>query len=179
MPAQAKTSDAEIVRAAKELIAQDGAAALSMQAVADVVGLRAPSLYKRFPDRAALLLAVERQVLDELSRALARGFDEPHPLEAAAHAYRRFARRHRHLYELLFSGATRDDAEATELRRRVAAPMIDHFARSLPAKEALAAARVLTAFLHGFVSMENAREFRLGPDVDAAFARGVRTLVRG
>jgi hypothetical protein len=45
--------------------------------------------------------------------------------------------------------------------------------------QAFAAARVLTPFLHGFVSMELAGAFRLGPDLDRAFTRGVGTILAG
>ena len=43
--------------------------------------------------------------------------------------------------------------------------------------EALEAARTLVAWAYGFVSMELADTFRLGGDVDAAFAYGVERLV--
>jgi hypothetical protein len=36
---------------------------------------------------------------------------------------------------------------------------------------------MLTAFLHGFVSMENAGAFKLGGNVGQAFAFGLETLV--
>ncbi len=173
MPAPAKTSDEKIVTAARELVARLGAEALSMQAVADRVGLRAPSLYKRFPDRAALLEAVERRVLADLERTIRRAA-RPGKIAPVARAYRQFAKRHRRLYELLFSGATRDSPDAVAARGRAAQPAVDLMAQLVGESRALAATRVLTAFLHGFVSMENAGEFRLGPGVDQSFSLGLR-----
>jgi hypothetical protein len=44
---------------------------------------------------------------------------------------------------------------------------------------ALEAARLVTAFAHGFVSMEITGAFRLGGDVDEAYRYGVGVLVDG
>jgi hypothetical protein len=38
---------------------------------------------------------------------------------------------------------------------------------------------VLVPFLHGFISMELANAFRLGGGLDAAFEKGVSTILRG
>jgi hypothetical protein len=45
--------------------------------------------------------------------------------------------------------------------------------------DALRAARVLTPFLHGFVSMELSGAFRLGDGLDEAFEYGVSTILEG
>ena len=174
MPAPAKTSDEQVVTVARALVARSGAGALSMQAVAAALGLRAPSLYKRFPDRAALLSAVEERVLGELEQTVRRA--APDGVRALAHAYRNFGKRHRHLYELLFSGATRDDPAALAARLRAVQPALDLMTSLVGKKRALAATRVLTACVHGFVSMESAGEFRLGPGVEQAFELGLRML---
>ena len=46
-------------------------------------------------------------------------------------------------------------------------------------ERALEAARLLTAFVHGFVSMEIAGAFRLGGDVDRAFRYSLDAIIAG
>lgn len=49
--------------------------------------------------------------------------------------------------------------------------------RLVGSERALEAARLVTAFAHGFVSMEITGAFRLGGDVDEAYRYGVGVLV--
>lgn len=171
MPTPAKTSPAGIVDAAYALVAADGPDGLTMHAVADRVGVRPPSLYKHFRDRAALLHAVEAEVLLRLQACLAAaagGLDDEAALRAMATAYRRFALAAPRPYALILSTA---DAANDALRAEVARPLLDILARRLgDADTALARARGVTAFLHGFVGMEAAGAFRLGGDINRAFA---------
>ena len=44
---------------------------------------------------------------------------------------------------------------------------------------ALSAARLFTAFLHGFATMENGGEFKMGGSVDAAFGFGLEAILGG
>jgi hypothetical protein len=64
-----------------------------------------------------------------------------------------------------------------ELNADAAAPLIEVTERLVGAERALEAARLVTAFAHGFVSMEITGAFRLGGDVDRAFRYGVGVLV--
>ncbi len=57
-PARARTSSEEIIAAGRALLESGGLEAVTMQAVAQRVGVRAPSLYKRVPGRAALIAAI-------------------------------------------------------------------------------------------------------------------------
>ncbi len=180
MPAVAKVSDDGIVAAARRLVERHGAAALSMQGVADEVGVRAPSLYKRFADRAALLAAVQRAIFADLGRRLEAAATRPDPqlaLVAMAHAYRGFARARPHAYALMFSSELPHDGVGDDVRRLAAQPVLTALSAWIGPEQALATARVFTAFVHGFVSMELSGAFRLGGNVDEAFARGLQMLL--
>jgi AcrR family transcriptional regulator len=180
VPAVAKTTDLDIVRAARAIVEREGAGGLSMQAVANEVGVRAPSLYKRFADRAALLAAVELETLATLGRMLERAASTGTPasdIDAMARAYRRFAKRHPRLYEMLFGAKAPKGEAADRARAEAARPLIERVAQLVGEQRALASARVLTAFVHGFVSMENAGAFRLGEGVDEAFELGMSMLI--
>jgi AcrR family transcriptional regulator len=178
--APAKTSERDIVEAARRIVHRQGVDALSMQAVADEVGVRAPSLYKRFANRDALLDVVAKQCLEDLRARIiraARNLEAGAALAAMAKAYREFAKRTPELYKLLYT----QRGEAEELVRARAdavAPLLELLARLVEKPDdRLPAARMLTAFLHGFVSMEIEGAFKLGGDVTTAFDYGLEKLV--
>jgi AcrR family transcriptional regulator len=179
-PALAKTSDQEVVAAARAIVEQTGAAALSMQAVAQAVGVRPPSLYKRFADRDRLLDEVARGAMDELATKLQSARDRAPAgaeLVAMARAYRSFAKRAPRLYALIFS--VRDgSAELHDARAQSVAPLFEVLRATLAEADVLPAARMLTAFLHGFVAMETSGAFQLGGDVQKAFDFSLERLVR-
>jgi AcrR family transcriptional regulator len=90
------------VGAARTLAERDGLEALTLRRLAGELGIQAPSLYKHFPDKAALLAAIAAEVGTELARLLAvwsqeRGGD----LARLARGYRRFTQEHHHLLSLL------------------------------------------------------------------------------
>ncbi len=55
--------------------------------------------------------------------------------------------------------------------------MLRTTARLVGPDQALPAARTAVAWAHGFVSMELSDAFRLGGDVDEAFAYGIERIV--
>jgi AcrR family transcriptional regulator len=96
MPTPDRTSLAEIVETGRELLEQGGLDGLTMQAVADRVGVRAPSLYKRVRNRRELVAliadATVRELGDRLDAAAAGEPDARRALAALARAARSFAR---------------------------------------------------------------------------------------
>lgn len=84
MPAPERTTTAAIVAAGRAIVEAHGVDALTMQAVADRVGVRAPSLYKRVSGRDALLAAVVAAALDDLVEAIVAASDTAAPRRTSA-----------------------------------------------------------------------------------------------
>src|SRR2546423_1092003 len=92
----------EIVAVARELLEREGAEALSMRRLADGLGIRAPSLYKHVPHKAALEARIIADGFAEAAdafEAATEGAEDP--LSALVEAYREFALAHPHVYRLM------------------------------------------------------------------------------
>lgn len=181
MPTPERTSIDAIIGAGRAILEESGPAGLTMQAVAVRVGVRAPSLYKRVTDRDALVAAVAESVVTDLAaeleqveqRSVAR--DTPTELlSALATAYRAFAHANREGFALMFTAS----APLAALDR-AAGPVLRSTAALVGDEDALDAARLVTAWMTGFLQMELAGAFRLGGDVDRAFDYGLSRLLRG
>jgi AcrR family transcriptional regulator len=78
----------EVVAAARGLLEDEGADALTMRRVAERVGIRAPSPYKHCPDKAALEAGIIAAGLEEAAavfEAAVDGAGDPLPALAAAY----------------------------------------------------------------------------------------------
>jgi AcrR family transcriptional regulator len=60
----------QIVQVARQLLEQEGGQALAMRRLADRLGIRAPSLYKHLPDKAALEAAIIATGLEDIAAAV-------------------------------------------------------------------------------------------------------------
>ncbi|HEX6128572.1 MAG TPA: WHG domain-containing protein [Candidatus Limnocylindria bacterium] len=179
MPTPARTSIEGIVAAGRRALAKDGLESLTMQRVAQEVGVRAPSLYKHVRNRAELVRLVIEDVLRDLAVTLegaATTGDPPHDLRALARAFRRFAHQNPNAYGLLFSRVPQEFAPDSRLLETASAPMMRTATALAGPQRALPAARTITAWATGFVRMELAGGFQLGGDVDEAFEYGIDRL---
>lgn len=175
--AKARTSDDAIVAAASAIVREGGPEALSLRNVAEAVGIKAPSLYKRFEDRDALLAAVAAQARTVLRDALASaaaagpqgGFER---LGRMARAWRAFARAEPGLYRVLTTSATPGAPDA-------AGPLRESLDMLVGPTAAPLALRALVAFLHGFAELEAKPAFRLGEGLDSSFSLGLSALFDG
>ena len=181
MPTPAKTSHSELVDIARVFVEASGPEALTMGAVAERAGIKAPSLYKHFADRAAILKAVEIEVLYELEAFLRRQTQGRTPgarLIAMASAYRRFGLAAPNRYKAIYSGNAFNDPETAAACRFSAQPLFEELlAAGIAEARMLPLSRTLVAFLHGFVLMEIGNAFQLGGDIEAAFSSGLETIL--
>jgi AcrR family transcriptional regulator len=170
VPTPEKTSLSAIVAAGRDILEAGGQQGLTMRSVAERVGVRAPSLYKHVRDRAALQTAVAEATIDDL---IARLEATDGSLEELVHGYRRFARDRPEGFRLMMSMLAPPEALA-----RAAGPVLRVSRQLAGEKDALEAARLITAWATGFIGMELSGAFRLGGDVDRAFAYGLAHLRR-
>lgn len=157
----------QIVAAARELLEQEGAAALTMRRLADRLGIRAPSLYKHLPDKAALEAAIIATGFEDAAAAFEAALDgAAEPLASLAAAYRAFALAHPHLYRLMTDQPLPRDRLPPGVEARAAAPL-------LQAAGSQDLARAVWAFAHGMVQLELARRFPPGADLEGAWQEGI------
>ena len=182
MPTPAKTSPAQLATIARTLVEASGPDALTMGAVAQSAGIKPPSLYKHFADRAALLKVVEINVLHELEAYLRHetvGADRKSRLKAMARAYRRFGTDAPNRYKVIYSGNAFIDPEIREACLFSALPLFEELrAAGIAEERILPLSRTIVPFLHGFVLMEIGSAFNLGGDIDEAFEASLETILR-
>ena len=180
MPYPTKLTAETIFEAALRLFEQGGPDALSMRPLAAALGVRPSSLYRYFPERDALLGALETHATHELHQALnhaAEGLGPADAFFAAAHSYLGYARAHPHLYSLLVR--LRDPYVAEP------GPAKDLWNEVLRIVGAItgnpddtAAAVAFWAYLHGFALLERSGQFgESGPQ--GGFERGLTALLSG
>lgn len=173
----------QILAAARELLDAEGPEALSMRRIAEGVGIRASSLYKHFPDKAAVEAELQAQgmaqLAEELEAAEAGRGAEP-PLPALARAYRRHALANPHLYRITHTLPLARTSLPEGLEERAAMPLVR------AAHGDVDIARSAWAFAHGMVVLELDGRFPPDADLDAAwrtgceaFARAIQDTTRG
>ena len=179
MPTPARTSLEEIVRASRSIVEAGGFDSLTMQRVASAVGVKAPSLYKHVRNRDALVRFVVEGVAHELTETLdaaAKTGDPLADLRSLAHALRAYARANPAAYGLLFAHLPAEARPDQDDLARTSAAVLRTTTTLAGPDLALEAARMVVAWAHGFISMELAGAFRLGGDLDRAYAFGIERL---
>jgi AcrR family transcriptional regulator len=178
MPAHAQTSTAAVVAAGRRLLEEHGPGALTMRQVADAVGVRPPSLYKRVRSRSDLFRLILEDAADELTtvtEAAAGSGDPAAGLRAMAAAYREFARANPVTYTLMYAPQAMPGATARSVRS--SAPLLRVVTALAGPEQALPAARTLVAWANGFIMMELAGAFRLGGDLEQAWDFGLERVL--
>jgi AcrR family transcriptional regulator len=163
----------EILEAARGLLEEQGAAALTMRRLGERLGIKAPSLYKHVAGKQELeaaLIALGLEEVGSVLAAAARGATEP--LAALGAAYRSFALARPHLYRLMTERPLPRERLPEGLEDRAAAPLLE-------AAGSRDRARAIWAFAHGLVHLELAGRFPPGADIDAAWREGIAAFRPG
>jgi AcrR family transcriptional regulator len=183
MPYPTQVTSERIVQAAGDIIEREGVENLSLAQLAGVLGVKAPSLYRYFPSKAALLHAINIDTLAALTDTQGSINDSPEDallsLTRIASAYRRYAHAHPHRYMLLFTIPTPDDSETREKLVQLALPLQRLISLLTGEDRSLNAIRGLWALIHGYIVLELNGAFQRGGSLDAGFEDAVKTYLAG
>jgi len=176
---------AAVVEAAAAILNAEGVGALTLNRLAQQLGVKTPSLYNHIDGLPGLrreLAIMNARALGERFTQAAIGQSGPAALIAVARAYRAYIKESPGVYlaSLRSSGAQQPiDAElsaAEESSLRAAVAVIASF--GLTGRDALHAVRGLRSLVHGFATLEIAGGFGLPLDLDESFDRLLGMFVR-
>lgn len=173
MPTPDRTSLDAIVLAARDLLEEEGLAGLTMHAVAQRVGVRAPSLYKRVRSRDELIRFAAEATLTDLAERLDSA---PNAVELA-NRFRAFGHEHPAAFQLIMTPGAGIPVARLEFGAAASAAILRLAGSLAGPDDALEAARTLTAWAAGFVSMELNGGFNLGGNVERAWNFGVTRIL--
>ena len=181
MPAPTRTTNEEILAVAVRLVEEGGPDALTMKAVAARVGVQPPSLYKRVQGREHLLGMVAERAASDVAAVLdgaqqAAGEDPLDGVIAMASSLREFAHGHPRLFGLLFAALPDAARPSRDVLARASAAVLTAGGRLAGPERALDAARTITAWAYGFLTMELAGAFQLGGEPGEAFEFGAHAI---
>ena len=167
---------AEIAAAAREILEERGREGLTMRAIGEALGIKAPSLYKHVADKEEIEALLAADALLEIGVALraalagraAKGSKE-RQLVAIARAYRATAHASPHLYRLATEGELPRDQLPNGLEAWSAMPLVE-------AAGGEHQARAVWAFAHGMTILELDNRFPPGAALEKAWSAGISGL---
>ncbi len=174
-----------IVETAATILNEEGVEALTLNRLAQELGVKTPSLYNHIAGLPGLyreLAILNARILGERFTQAAIGRAGPTALIAVAQAYRAYIKEAPGVYlaSLRSSGTQQPvDAElsaAEAVSLRVAVAVVASF--GLTSHDALHAVRGLRSLVHGFATLEIAGGFGLPLDLDESFDRLLQMFVR-
>ncbi|WP_433679816.1 TetR/AcrR family transcriptional regulator [Nocardia sp. CA-119907] len=179
----------EIIDATKDLLARTGQVdAVSIRAIAKIVGVTPPSIYRHFADKDQLIDAVVAQVFEDLDAVMSAASDpNESPMERLRQqglAYVRFAREHPEHYRL----ATTPGETAGAVDQVLTSSAFAHFAATvtecmnlgmIAPGDPVPVALELWSSAHGIASLLIAKPHLPWGDLDAFTDRVLRSVCVG
>jgi len=158
------TRKEQILDAASRILIEQGHSELSMRKLADVLGIRAPSLYKHVSGKDEVIAGLQERALRSLGQALSRA--QP-GVRSLGEAYRGWALANPAEYNLFTRVPLHRDLLAPGAEEAAAEPVLAAVAGDQDR------ARALWALAHGLVDLELAGRFPPEADIDAAWRTAV------
>jgi AcrR family transcriptional regulator len=186
MPPKAGLDTGMVVRAAAGLVNAEGPEALTLNRLAEILGVRAPSLYNHVDGLAGLnhqLALLNARSLGEHLGSVAIGKSGPEAVIALAKAYRAYIKECPGLYLSSLRAARTESPVDPQLQAaedrvvQIGLAVVASF--GLTGEDGLHAVRGLRSVVHGFATLEIAGGFGLPLDCDESFERLVKMLVAG
>jgi AcrR family transcriptional regulator len=170
---------AAVVEGAERLVDRDGAAHLTMTALANELEIRGPSLYSHVANLEELLSLVQNRALAELGSDLQRaamGRSGPDGVRALASALRTFATHHPGRYDLAMSRPI--DRPAMRAAGRAAGEAFVAVITSMGVQLSNELAFSCLATLHGVLALDRAGLYpRTEVDVDGVYAQATELVM--
>lgn len=170
-------SPPDIVRTSIQMLEEDGAQGISLRAVAAALGVKAPSLYRYFPQKEGLELAMADEALEAMSVALQRASafqDAEKRFRKTAEAYLRFARERFALYSFIMDRVP--ETHGSAVAKRVWNLLLEAASGISGQSDDTAAAVATWSFLHGYAVLEHSGAFGVsGPK--GALERGLTAFL--
>jgi AcrR family transcriptional regulator len=154
-------SSADILKTAVHMVEHDGAYGLSLRAVASALGVKAPSLYRYFPHKEALEVAVAEEILNAILgelRAASATADPDTRFRRTVDAYLRFARKRFSLYSFLMQNRL-PETYVSKTGKAVWNLLLEAASGVSGQPDDTAAAVATWSFLHGYATLEHAGAF--------------------
>lgn len=163
-----------VVTAAISEIDENGAAGLTIAAVARRCGVAAPSLYKHVSDVTELRALVSRRVIEELTAELVpavTGRSGYEALSGLMRQWREYAVNHPRRYAALANDPLSDPRTREVASRLLSVLMAVLDGYGLSGSAAIHQARCVRSAVHGFVTLEAGGGFGLSEDLDISYER--------
>jgi AcrR family transcriptional regulator len=179
----ARVSKDHIVEVASEIADAEGLDAINTNRLAERLRIKAPSLYRHFPNVGAIKDALATRALGEmidLHKDMARGRSGRDALQALAHAERTYAQARPGRYVSAVQGGQMRLASIASLRQtyvRLVASTLETY--NLDSDGAVEVSRCLLAALQGFIVVELRGGLGSSHDADQCYDRLLEILDAG
>jgi AcrR family transcriptional regulator len=174
---------AAVVAAAAAIADAEGLEALTLGALAERLGIRAPSLYNHVAGLAGLRRELTLLGLQQMTARLGTaimGKSGAQAVMALAEAYRAYVTEHPGVYATTLRATAPDDQALQQVSQRLIELVLAALsAYALHDDDAIHAVRGLRSLVHGFASLEAAGGFGMPLDRDESFRRLIATFVAG